>query len=83
MNVEGSKPTVSFLDIEHIGDLDFHVDGLLGPLNWIVGKVSSFVGNIVKRFVGNLLQSPIRNLLTERLLNSTISLDKFGCNKRV
>ena len=72
---------MAFLDIENIGEVGIIVNGYLGPLDWILSKVYSVVGNIVKGFVANLLQKPIRKMLSEELRNSNITLDEFGCGK--
>lgn len=81
VNQDGSRPDLAFLDIENIGEVGIIVNGYLGPLDWILSKVYSVVGNIVKGFVANLLQKPIRKMLSEELRNSNITLDEFGCGK--
>ena len=82
MNQKGSIPAVAFLDIEHIGNIEVKLKGHLGALDWIINKVTSFVGNVIKGFVANLLESRVRRLLADKLKERKVDLSQFGCMRR-
>ena len=82
VNQKGSTPAVAFLDIEHIGNIEVKLAGHLGALDWILNKVTSFVGNVIKGFIANLLESRVRRLLADKLKERKVDLSQFGCARR-
>ena len=73
---------MAFLDIEHIGNIEVKLAGHLGALDWILNKVTSFVGNVIKGFIANLLESRVRRLLADKLKERKVDLSQFGCARR-
>ena len=67
----GAHLQLTSLKITDIGKLKVHFHGL-GPLDWVVESLSSFIGNLIRDWLSKVLQGPLKNIIQQMLDNLPI-----------
>lgn len=69
--IPGAHLRLTTLKITDIGKLKVHFHGL-GPLDWVVESLSSFIGNLIRDWLSKVLQGPLKDIIQQMLDNLPI-----------
>ena len=63
---KGAHLKLTKLKITDIGKLKVHFHGL-GPLDWIIDNLGSFIGNLIRDWLSKVLQGPLKDIIQQML----------------
>ena len=69
--ISGAHLRLTTLKITDIGKLKVHFHGL-GPLDWVVESLSSFIGNLIRDWLSKVLLGPLKDIIQQMLDNLPI-----------
>ena len=69
--IPGAHLKLTTLKITDIGKLKVHFHGL-GPLDWVVESLGSFIGNLIRDWLSKVLQGPLKDIIQQMLDNLPI-----------
>ena len=64
--IPGAHLKLTKLKITDIGKLKVHFHGL-GPLDWIIDNLGSFIGNLIRDWLSKVLQGPLKDIIQQML----------------
>ena len=67
----GHHLKVTEFRIRRIDKLNVRIHGL-GPLDWVLSKLSTFIGNLLRGHISRLVEGPIKGVLQRMLDNLSI-----------
>ena len=63
---QGAHLKLTKLKITDIGKLKVRFHGL-GPLDWIIDNLGSFIGNLIRDWLSKVLQGPLKDIIQQML----------------
>ena len=69
--IPGAHLKLTKLKITDIGKLKVHFHGL-GPLDWVIDNLGSFIGNLIRDWLSKVLAGPIKDVIQQMLDNLPI-----------
>ena len=69
--IPGAHLKLTKLKITDIGKLKVHFHGL-GPLDWVIDSLGSFIGNLIRDWLSKVLAGPIKDVIQQMLDNLPI-----------
>ena len=69
--IPGAHLRLTKLKITDIGKLKVHFHGL-GPLDWVIDSLGSFIGNLIRDWLSKVLEGPIKDAIQQMLDNLPI-----------
>merc|ERR1712198_45219 len=73
MSTGKPKAVLEHFDITHIGKVELHFNGL-GPLDWIINPLGSWIINLVKHKIADAVEGPLKKLIQSKMENVDIPI---------
>jgi len=67
------KATLEHFDINYIGKVEIHFDGL-GPLDWLINPLGGWIINLVKHKIADAVEGPLKKLIQSKMENVDIPI---------
>jgi len=66
MSAGKPKTSLEYFDINYIGNIDLHFDGL-GPLDWLINPLGGWIINLVKNKIADAVEGPLRKIIADKI----------------
>jgi len=67
------KATLEHFDINYIGKIELHFDGL-GPLDWLINPLGGWIINLVKHKIADAVEGPLKKIIQSKMENVDIPI---------
>merc|ERR1712228_96530 len=67
------KATLEHFDINYIGKVEIHFDGL-GPLDWLINPLGGWIINLVKHKIADAVEGPLKKIIQSKMENVDIPI---------
>jgi len=67
------KAQLEHFDINYVGKIDLHFDGL-GPLDWLINPLGGWIINLVKHKIADAVEGPLKKIIQDKMQNVDIPI---------